>query len=95
MKKLNKSSTKSSKLIKQFIARQLKLFKKKKGMYIKNSTQITLNNYLAYKLTFKSENSEEENGQSLILYLDGVFFSELIYSKVILQSKKKRDFQIN
>jgi hypothetical protein len=62
-------------------------------MYIKNSTQITLNNYF-YKLTFKSENSEEENGQSLILYLDGVF-SELIYSKVILQSKKIKDFQIN
>jgi hypothetical protein len=59
-------------------------------MYIKNSTQITLNNYLAYKLTFKSENSEEENGQSLILYLDGVFL--LIYSKVILQSKKIKRF---
>jgi hypothetical protein len=67
----------------------------KKGMYIKNSTQITLNNYLAYKLTFKSENSEEENGQSLILYLDGVF-SELIYSKVASYSQKNKEiFQIN
>jgi hypothetical protein len=74
---------------KQFISGQLKGFSKK-GMYIKDSTQITLNNYLAYKLTFKGENSEEENGQSLILYLDGIFY-EFIYSKVASYSKKNKE----
>jgi hypothetical protein len=74
---------------KQFIAGQLKGFSKK-GMYIKDSTQITLNNYLAYKLTFKGENSEEENGQSLILYLDGIFY-EFIYSQVASYSHRNKE----
>ena len=59
-------------------------------MNIKDSTQINLNNYLAYKLTFKGENSEEENGQCLILYLDGIFY-EFIYSKVASYSQKNKD----
>lgn len=74
---------------KQFINGQLKSFSRK-GMYLKDSTQINLNNYIAYKLTFRSENSEEENGQSLVLYLDGIFY-EFIYSKVASYSPKNRE----
>jgi hypothetical protein len=53
----------------------------KKGMFLKDSTQIKLNNYIAYKLIFKGENSEEENGETIILYLNGISYF-FIYSKV-------------
>ncbi|WP_432221839.1 hypothetical protein ACRASX_15155 [Flavobacterium sp. TMP13] len=65
---------------KRFIAGQLNSFAKK-GMYIKDTTQINLNNYLAYKLIFKGENSDQEIGQSLILHLNGIIY-EFVYSKV-------------
>ena len=89
--KLPQSQSELIKKYKQFISGQLKSFSGK-GMHIKDSTKINLNNYLAYKLTFKGENSEEENGQCLILYLDGIFY-EFIYSKVDSYNKKnKEDF---
>ena len=50
-------------------------------MFLKDSTQIKLNNYIAYKLIFKGENSEEENGETIILYLNGISYF-FIYSKV-------------
>ena len=53
----------------------------KKGMFLKDSTQIKLNNYIAYKLIFKGEKSEEENRETLILYLNGITYV-FIYSKV-------------
>jgi hypothetical protein len=87
--KLPHSQSELKKEYKQFINGQLKSFSRK-GMYLKDSTQIILNNYLAYKLTFKSANSEEENGQSLVLYLDGIFY-EFIYSKVASYSQKNKE----
>ncbi|WP_318640236.1 hypothetical protein [Flavobacterium ardleyense] len=86
---LPKSQIELIKNYKQFIAGQLKGFSQK-GMNIKDSTQITFNNYLAYKLTFKEVNSEEENGQSLILYLDGIYY-EFIYSKVASYNQKNKE----
>ena len=53
----------------------------KKGLFLKDSTQIKFNNFLAYKLNFKGETSEQEIGQSLILYLNGITYV-FIYSKV-------------
>ena len=50
-------------------------------MFLKNSTQIKLNNYIAYKLIFKGKNSEEENGETILLYLNGITYV-FIYSKV-------------
>jgi len=62
----------------------------KKGLFFKDSIQINLNDYLAYKLTFKGKNSEQENGQTLILYLNGVTYV-FIYSKVASYSQKNKD----
>jgi hypothetical protein len=53
----------------------------KKGMFLKDSTQIKLNNYIAYKLTFRGKNSEKENGETIILYLNGITYV-FIYSEV-------------
>lgn len=53
----------------------------KKGMFLKDSTQIKLNNYIAYKLIFKEKNSEKENAQTIILYLNGITYV-FIYSEV-------------
>lgn len=75
---------------KQFIDEHLKSMSKK-GLFFKDSTQINLNNYLAYKLTFKGKNSEQENGQSLIFYLNGVTYV-FIYSEVASYSQKNKDF---
>jgi hypothetical protein len=74
---------------KQFIDEHLKSMSKK-GLFFKDSTQINLNNYLAYKLTFKGKNSEQENGQSLIFYLNGVTYV-FIYSEVASYSQKNKD----
>lgn len=53
----------------------------KKGLFLKDSTQIKLNGYVAYKLIFKEKNSEKESGESLIFYLNGITYV-FIYSKV-------------
>ena len=74
---------------KQFIDEHLKSMAKK-GLFFKDSTQINLNNYLAYKLTFKGKNSEQENGQSLIFYLNGVTYV-FIYSKVASYCQKNNN----
>jgi hypothetical protein len=74
---------------KQFIDEHLKSMSKK-GLFFKDSTQINLNNYSAYKLTFKGKNSEQENGQSLIFYLNGVTYV-FIYSEVASYSQKNKD----
>jgi hypothetical protein len=64
----------------QIIDEQLKSMSKK-GLFLKDSKQIKWNNYLAYKLNFKGETSDEEIGESLILYLNGINYV-FIYSKV-------------
>ena len=74
---------------KQSISGQLNSLSKK-GLYLKDSTQINLNNYLAYKLIFKDKTSEKENGQILILYLNGITY-EFIYSQVESYNEKNRD----
>lgn len=53
----------------------------KKGMFLKDSTQIKLNNYIAYKLTFKEKKSKKENGETIILHLNGITYV-FIYSEV-------------
>ncbi|MEM0576722.1 hypothetical protein [Flavobacterium polysaccharolyticum] len=53
----------------------------KKGFFLKDSTQIKLNGYIAYKLIFKEKNSKQESGESLILHLNGINYV-FIYSKV-------------
>ncbi|MBC7555735.1 MAG: hypothetical protein H7195_02110 [Chryseobacterium sp.] len=86
---LPKSTAELKEKYRQFIAGQLNGLSKK-DLFIKDSTQINLNNYLAYKLTFKGKNSEQENGQSLILYLNGIIY-EFIYSKVASYSQKNKE----
>lgn len=86
---LPKSDAKLKDKYRQVIIEQLKSMSKK-GLFIKDSTQINLNNYLAYKLTFKGKDSEQENGQSLILYLNGANYI-FIYSKVASYSQKNKD----
>lgn len=87
--KLPQSQNELIEKYKQFITGQIKSLSKK-GFFIKDSTQINLNNYLAYELTFKEKDSEEENGQSLILYLNGITY-EFIYSKVESYNKQNKD----
>ncbi len=52
-----------------------------KGLFLKDSIPVKFKNYLAYKLILKGKDSEEENGESLILYLNGIAYN-FIYSKV-------------
>ncbi|MFH6945941.1 hypothetical protein [Flavobacterium sp. FlaQc-50] len=74
---------------KHILTEQLKSMAKK-GMFLKDSSQIKIDNYLAYKLSFKGKNSEEENAESRILILNGITYI-FIYSQVASYDKVKKD----
>jgi hypothetical protein len=78
--KLPQSNSELQKKYRHFIVSHIKSMSKK-GLFFKDSTQIKLNNHLAYKLNFKEKTSEQEIGESLILYLNGITYV-FIYSKV-------------
>jgi len=71
------------------IADQIKSMAKK-GLFLKDSSQIKINTFLAYKLNFKGKDSEEEIGESQILFLNGITYV-FIYSKVDTYSKLKKE----
>ena len=71
------------------IADQIKSMAKK-GLFLKDSSQIKINTFLAYKLNFKGKDSEEEIGESQILFLNGINYV-FIYSKVDTYSKLKKE----
>jgi len=71
------------------IADQIKSMAKK-GLFLKDSSQIKINTFLAYKLNFKRKDSEEEIGESQILFLNGITYV-FIYSKVDTYSKLKKE----
>ncbi|OXG07772.1 hypothetical protein BC749_101104 [Flavobacterium araucananum] len=62
----------------------------KKGLFLKDSSQIKINTFLAYKLNFKGKDSDEEIGESQILFLNGITYV-FIYSKVDTYSKLKKE----
>jgi hypothetical protein len=74
------STLELKKKYKQFIDDHLKSMSKK-GLFFKDSTEIKLNNFIAYKINFKAESSEQEIGESIILSLNGITYV-FIYSKV-------------
>ncbi|MFD2909409.1 hypothetical protein ACFSX9_11785 [Flavobacterium ardleyense] len=61
-----------------------------KNLLFKDSTQIMLNDLIAYKITFKASDSEEENGESLLLFANGISYV-FIYSKVDSYSKGNKE----
>lgn len=71
------------------IAEQIKSMAKK-DLFFKDSSQIKINTFLAYKLNFKGKDSEEEIGESQILFLNGLTYV-FIYSKVDNYSKLKKE----
>lgn len=71
------------------IAKQIKSMAKK-GLFLKDSSEIKINTFLAYKLNFKGNTSEEEIGESQILFLNGITYV-FIYSKVGSYSKLKKE----
>ncbi len=71
------------------IAKQIKSMAKK-GLFLKDSSEIKINTFLAYKLNFKGNNSDEEIGESRILFLNGTTYI-FIYSKVGSYSKIKKE----
>lgn len=75
------------------IAEQIKSMAKK-GLFFKDSSQIKINTFLAYKLNFKEKDSEEEIGESQILFLNGITYV-FIYSKVGDYSKLKKELFFN
>lgn len=77
---LPQTTTELKKDYKQFIGDHVKSMSKK-GLFFKDSTQIKLNNFIAYKINFKGKTSEQEIGESIILYLNGITYI-FIYSKV-------------
>ncbi|MDR6762998.1 hypothetical protein J2Y38_003216 [Flavobacterium sp. 2755] len=62
----------------------------KKGLFLKDSSEIKLNTFLAYKLNFKGNTSEEEIGESQILFLNGITYI-FVYSKISSYSKSKKE----
>ncbi len=62
----------------------------KKGLFLKDSSEIKLNTFLAYKLNFKGNTSEEEIGESQILFLNGITYI-FVYLKINSYSKLKKE----
>ncbi|WP_281634066.1 hypothetical protein [Flavobacterium luteolum] len=71
------------------IAKQIKSMAKK-GLFLKDSSEIKINSFFAYKLNFKGNNSDDEIGESRILFLNGTTYI-FIYSKVGDYSKIKKE----
>ncbi|RKS21739.1 hypothetical protein CLV94_2374 [Flavobacterium endophyticum] len=88
-RKLPKDIAELKNIYQQVIAEQLKSMAKK-GLFLKDSTQISVDKHIAYKLRFKGKDSEQEVGESLILYIEGITYV-FIYSKVGSYSIDKKE----
>ncbi len=54
---------------------------RKKNFIFKDSTEIKINDFIGYKITYQDENSGNQNAESILLLINGINFTAT-YSKV-------------
>jgi len=89
---LAEDSNQLYKFYKQIYEPQIETMKNK-GFLLLDSQKVKFKNYLAYKLNYKTADSQNENAETLLVFLNGIVYV-FTYSKVneyIL--KNKEDFQ--
>jgi hypothetical protein len=65
---------------------------RKKTFIFKDTTEIKINDFIGYKVTYKDENSGNQNAESILLFINGINFIA-IYSKVSeFNNHNKRKF---
>lgn len=70
---------------------QIKAMRKKKFIF-KDSTEIKINNFIGYRITYRDENSGNQNAESILLLINGINFIAT-YSKISeFNNEKKSEF---
>lgn len=65
---------------------------RKKTFIFKDTTEIKINDFIGYKVTYKDENSGNQNAESILLFINGINFITT-YSKVSkFNNQNKRKF---
>jgi hypothetical protein len=65
---------------------------RKKTFIFKDTTEIKINDFIGYKVTYKDENSGNQNAESILLFINGINFIAT-YSKVSeFNNHNKRKF---
>ena len=59
---------------------QIKAMREKKFIF-KDSTEIKINNFIGYRITYQDENSGNQNAESILLLINGIHFIAT-YSKI-------------
>ena len=70
---------------------QIKAMREKKFIF-KDSTEIKINNFIGYRITYQDENSGNQNAESILLLINGIHFIAT-YSKIgEFNNEKKSEF---